>query len=571
MNNPLHVKQLQLRNKVNIYAPENSNKFKEEGIKKGELYERMVHLNEKDIEGCKLGNILDFNVELIPQLKHNELILDEWIALLPLLPLPIYTPNLYLLLTGVKQPAVLDSFLILKTYKICFKVLIQQPFFNSSSIISSAWIKKKIQDGNLSMEEFKEWLDHLIFIKLKKEEEEKQKNKNIPKKEELIESFEHVLKTKSKNSSFLTEEFLDMIEHVEFYPNCKKNGNIKEGINGGWKMILTNKFEIEKAIQEGKTNIQEKWMELTTVEDLVIDLMSLQRMALENFADKCSEILKSEDQLDVWTKDRENNFFTELSRLTITLIQFHEIILMRLLSVECISIPGLIGIPTNREIRGSISCKNLIAAPDSEIRDKKGRLQISPQIDPVLITTMNSERTKLHNLRNKNVLGIDITERQPYSVIGSSIQFFCLCKYAIKRIYLIDLFKGEEEEEKKEESMEIDSNSMEQEKNEKQKNDLPQSPPPSRPEKEEITPKQVIEMMKSMENDLKQLAIDNREYSKLQYQKSKENFYQPKSIVSKKKKKSNSSSSNQIQSSNNNNNNSISQNKKFKEQQEEKK
>lgn len=471
-NNPDHRMQIakQNRDKVAIYIPANSKIWKtDKNAKRGD---RLIELKRSayaaDID-LKNGE-LDFIPLINPYLKKHEMILNEIIALLPVLNLPIYTPKLLLFLTEWRMPEVIDSLQAFRVYFVILKLLNENTFLNSTVTISTAWIKNKMKMKTLTREEFKEWLSAISFYgeeeeKIKKENEEEFKKElgtvesmngdgsgNANNTEEKMDEVEKKKPLQSTidinniksilfdsfqegvyNKELITDEFISKIKSVSFYDSLLKDQS------NSWRFIglpdapIVN-MDANDYIHMKREPSQKQYQQILFKEEVMSKLQEEEETLVTKFSIETSALIfpngnkeGNEDDIQHWHTDNEKKLLTALSKFTISLLNWYEISIMRLLSKECLTTLGLSGIPLNR--RQEFLCVQFIPAPFKE--DKSGGGEKKRLISEELKRTMCEERDRLTNLRNKNILNLTIDEQVPFSDYGTSIQLYCLAKYLI--------------------------------------------------------------------------------------------------------------------------------------------
>jgi hypothetical protein len=111
----------------------------------------VLRLEKKDIPtSFELGDQFPIKSILLDnEMKKSSGVIDSLLMLIPLIPVPVYTPNMYMLITGQPCSVVSDSFSILRIYMICKNIILGRPELRSRTHMSIRSIQKFHQMGIL--------------------------------------------------------------------------------------------------------------------------------------------------------------------------------------------------------------------------------------------------------------------------------------------------------------------------------------------------------------------------------------------------------------------------------------
>ena len=145
-------------------------------------------------------------------LKENEDIIQHILLYYPLLPIPIYTPKLFLLLTGQIYPPTIDSFSILRFYEIVLVFLQKADITRSCKKIAIFWFKKALKRGTLTLDDLTKFEQNTSF-RIPSTLSEKFKEKKLESKH-LDEHKKQILRINKNNYECEWKEDVEYMEDV---------------------------------------------------------------------------------------------------------------------------------------------------------------------------------------------------------------------------------------------------------------------------------------------------------------------------------------------------------------------
>ncbi len=166
-------------------------------------------------------------------LKENDDMIQHILLYYPLLPIPVFTPKLFLLLMGQIYPPTIDSFTILRYYEVVLMFLQKADITRSCKKIAISWFKKALKKGTLTLDDLTKFEQNSSFripctlsekfkekkLESKHLDEHKKQIRHTNKYEcewqENVEYMEDVIDDYAKKKGEITERMYKTLETLE--------------------------------------------------------------------------------------------------------------------------------------------------------------------------------------------------------------------------------------------------------------------------------------------------------------------------------------------------------------------
>jgi len=431
--NQEHQKAMIKAQKSNIFLKSDAEEWKSGKLKKGQLKDRMVKLTwqrAKELYGIDIGIMADISIMTVSEMYGKRDDYFKWAAMAALYSIPIYTPNLYLLIMGTEQPIVRSSTQILSEYRSFLKLLYNSnDWINGSCSIAIAWFKTFIKRIFLEkipkefwMPSLLNWFKSIEFMREMSlfssiEEENKRKKIKFDSENlvfENLKKLEHVeqLMQQCINENQFLEQFEIYFNMDRIYPyivNVVVNDFCKQP--GQWKNLNGKEIQIKETV--------------------IANMLALQKKALEKYSKDTETLFTDKMPMEQWTPERQNMFCRLMSEYTFNMLHIYEIAIITLLSKDLLTTTNLNGIPL--EIGSSLMTKIDIPATFAS-RSKEEKNSISPQISEPVYFSILEHRKQMQYIRNGIMNYHDYDDpkyNQDESLITIATQTYCLYRFLV--------------------------------------------------------------------------------------------------------------------------------------------